>query len=134
MLRLDAVLPDLPDGVRPMLLSEVLREDGPDVSAHVGDTDRGEDDTYSIGEDMRPLPRSRHGISPSIWSVSALYRTYGVLGSVIFIRLSFWISVKARFSSSHCRLCDCDPGCCGTAFLRMPFGLGLEADRGKRGT
>lgn len=28
--------------------------------------------------------------------------------------------------------CDCDPGCCGTAFLRIPFGLGLEADRGKR--
>jgi hypothetical protein len=41
---------------------------------------------------------------PSTVSVSALYLTYGVLGSVIFIRLSFWISVRARFSSSHCKL------------------------------
>lgn len=38
---------------------------------------------------------------PSTSSSSALYRTYGVLGSVIFIRLSLPISVKARFSSSH---------------------------------
>lgn len=132
MLLLDPVLADLLlDEGRPVLLSDVLREDGPDVSAPVGDTDRGEDDKYSIGEDMCP-PRSSDGISPSTWSVSALYRTYGVLGSVIFIRLSFWISVNARFSSSHCKLCDCDPGCCGAAFLRIPFGFGLEADRGKR--
>lgn len=74
LLLLEAVLADLPDEARPALLSDVLREDGPDVSAPVGDTDRGEDDKYSIGEGMRP-PRSSDGISPSIWSVSALYRT-----------------------------------------------------------
>ena len=44
------------------------------------------------------------GLPPSNSSVSALYLTYGVLGSVIFIWLSFWASVRARFSSSHCKL------------------------------
>jgi len=63
VLRLDAVLADLLEGGCPMLLSEVLRDDGPDVSAPVGDTDRGEDVIYSIGEGTRPLPRSSDGIS-----------------------------------------------------------------------
>jgi hypothetical protein len=63
VLLLDPVLADLLlDEGRPVLLSDVLREDGPDVSAPVGDTDRGEDDKYSIGEDMCP-PRSSDGIS-----------------------------------------------------------------------
>lgn len=62
VLRLDAVLPDLPEAGRPALLSDVLREDGPDVSAPVGDTDRGEEVTYSVGEDMWPS-RSNDGIS-----------------------------------------------------------------------
>lgn len=62
MLLLDPVLADLPDEARPALLREVLREDRLDVSAPVGDTDRGEDDKYSIGEGTRP-PRSSDGIS-----------------------------------------------------------------------
>lgn len=93
MLRLDAVLGDLLEEDRPTLLSDVLREDGPDVSAPVGDTDRGGEDVYSVGEGMRS-PKSSDGISvmkygsqergerldgsdppPSTWSVSALYRT-----------------------------------------------------------
>jgi hypothetical protein len=45
-----------------VLLSDVLREDGPDGSAPVGDTDHGEDDKYSIGEDMCPH-KSSGGIS-----------------------------------------------------------------------
>jgi hypothetical protein len=65
VLRLDAVLPDLPDAGRPALLSEVLREDGPDVSAPVGDTDRGEEVTYSIPivDECALLPKSSDGIS-----------------------------------------------------------------------
>jgi hypothetical protein len=76
-------------------------------------------------------------------SVSALYRTKGVLGSVIFIRLSFWISVNAMFSSSHCKLlypirrrrieyvhnthwAGVEPGW-GGAFFKIP--LGFEVDR-----
>jgi hypothetical protein len=62
LLLLDAVLADLADEARPALLSDVLREDGPDVSAPVGDNDLGEDDKYSIGECTCP-PRSSDGIS-----------------------------------------------------------------------
>lgn len=98
MLRLDPVLADLPEAPRPKLLSEVLREDGPDVSAPVGEADRGEEVVYSIGEEGASPPRSSDGISaiskqkgkpafqktwvknglgkndgpPSTWSVSAL--------------------------------------------------------------
>ena len=43
-------------------------------------------------------------VPPSTSSVNGLYLTNGVFGSVIFIKLSLLISVRARFSSSHCKL------------------------------
>jgi len=105
----------------PTLDIEVRRDEYPEVSAPVEETvragDRGGGESY-----MYWTPRFKSGMSavdfmdevfvkqnteympPSMVSVSTLYLTKGVLGSVIFIRLSFWISVNARFSSSHCKL------------------------------
>lgn len=139
MLLLEAPLPERADievpGL-PVLDVEVRREEGPEVSAPVGETDSvGDPGLFSssilIGDEWNP--KSRFGMSPSISSVSALYRTYGVLGSVIFMRLSFCISVRARFSSSHCRLCEWAPGS-GGAFFKIPFGFGRDAERGRGGS
>lgn len=76
MLRLDPVLADLPEAARPTLLSEVLREDGPDVSAPVGEADRGEEVVYSIGEDASP-PRSSDGISAHINKMNQRFQKRG---------------------------------------------------------
>lgn len=132
MLRLELPLPGRPDGVdvRPLLEKEVRRDEGadpPPVAPVLLDGDCARSD----GDGLETLPfiplRSNEGMSPSTVSSSALYRTYGVLGSVIFIWLSFCASVRARFSSSHCKLCWLAPGF-GGAFLRIPLGLEFERD------
>jgi len=105
----------------PTLDIEVRRDGNPEVSAPVEEIvragDRGGGESYmywtsrfksgmskvdSMGEVF--VKQSKEYMPPSMVSVSTLYLTNGVLGSVIFIRLSFWISVSARFSSSHCKL------------------------------
>jgi len=76
--------------------------------------------------------REKSGIEdmPSTSSSSALYRTYGVLGSSIFMNVSPDRSVSAMFASSHVK---CAPEKLdgmvvsgGSAFLRMPFGFGAD--------
>lgn len=57
MLRLEAVLADRPDEGLPVLENDVRREEGPEASAPVGDTERAGD-----AEMYRPF-RSRSGMS-----------------------------------------------------------------------
>jgi hypothetical protein len=90
VLRLELVLADRPDPGRPLLEIEVLRDDGPDVSApvdEIGD-DGGGDSTYWLvrvrwgisKSNSIYMPRAdgwmndKH-VPPSISSVSALYLT-----------------------------------------------------------
>ena len=93
-----------------MLENDVLRDGGPDspsVAATlllVGENDRGYITPFRSSEgisadNLRYIPDSSLTYKacytpPSMVSVSALYLTYGVLGSVIFIVLSRCCSVR----------------------------------------
>jgi len=102
VLLLDAPLPERPDmdvPGRPLLEMEVRRDDGPDVSAPVGETDMVGDSGWCSSTGDLGYPKSRLGISDT--AHKKLYKERR------FARTSFYFICFCVIPNIRCfRFCD----------------------------